>query len=61
MQNHEQYEAVIKLFVKWNQRMIDDSQFAIEVVKLIGTDYSSASSEIEEECECECCSPEQEH
>lgn len=51
MQNHEQYEEVIKLFVQWNEKMISDNQFAIKVVKLIGTDYNSASSEIEEEQE----------
>ena len=51
MQNHEEYENVIKLFVKWNQKDISDSQFAFEVVKLIGTDYNSASSELEEEQE----------
>ncbi len=44
--NKNNYEALIQLFVLWNEQFTDNEFFAEEVIKLIGSDYNEASEHI---------------
>ncbi len=43
----EKTEKIKILFVKWNERKIDDEEFSVSVIKILQEEYHKISTEIE--------------